>query len=161
MIRKTTPLTTHYGAIVGVYWLGPRVMEKILMPLYEDYNAALEHFLESPKESHRAAAQRCIVALKRAVGSYMQFKMANDSSFKKKSFRAHLASLKAGTSPFNAESMMPFLHAKASSAASSTAVGAENGSDTKTASAMATGRKRTRKGMPAEATMDGVLETII
>lgn len=42
------PLTTHFGAIVGLTMLGPLVVDSILLPMAEEY---LRVFPELPRES--------------------------------------------------------------------------------------------------------------
>eukprot|EP00939_MAST-03C_sp_MAST-3C-sp1_P000940 g940.t1 len=111
MTREATPLTTHFGAIVGIYWLGPRVVESILMPHYDAYMSTLEQKMrESKKERHRIAARKCSEALKRAAGSYVQFMAANGATFDDDFGLKKLAgSIKEGESAFNDEAMMSYL----------------------------------------------------
>mmetsp|Transcript_11368 Transcript_11368/g.22221 ORF Transcript_11368/g.22221 Transcript_11368/m.22221 type:complete len:436 (+) Transcript_11368:426-1733(+) len=67
------PLTTQYGAIVGIAAMGPLTVQAVLLPimskLLKRYNRALR---KSKSILERREAQHCIGALQAAFGSYLR-----------------------------------------------------------------------------------------
>lgn len=108
--KPSTPLTTHYGVIVGIERLGPRVVESLLMPLYAEYVKKLgAQMKNSTKASRKMEAERCWVVLNRAAGLFVRHKIDTRSRFHGSGLKSHLPLLKDGTSPFSDESMQPYL----------------------------------------------------
>ncbi|KDO28746.1 hypothetical protein SPRG_19960 [Saprolegnia parasitica CBS 223.65] len=80
------PFPTHYGAIVGLMYLGPLVMERLLFPHLAAYLAVLTPCF-APSNSNqvqRLEAQNCHGILVHAAGQYlsMQTNTATSSDFK-------------------------------------------------------------------------------
>lgn len=74
----TKPVTSHYGAIVGIAALGPYAVENLIMPSLESYLAALNADPsvgkdESKEEAAATPAEisKCKMALKGAVNRWV------------------------------------------------------------------------------------------
>lgn len=61
------PLTTHYGAIVGLATLGREVVRVLVLPNAKIYELVLKPALAAAAETQREEARRCLDALKRAL----------------------------------------------------------------------------------------------
>jgi transcription initiation factor TFIID subunit 6 len=119
MRKSSSNLSTHFGAIVGTYWLGPLVVESVLMSLHNQYVELLEKRIEEYSKSSESsknvaigteACSRCRFALNRAIGTLLQYKIKHHSRFSKsKDLKSQIDSLSKGTSPLNEEKMLPFL----------------------------------------------------
>ncbi|GBG33736.1 Transcription initiation factor TFIID subunit 6 [Hondaea fermentalgiana] len=73
LMRKDRPLTTQYGAIVGIAAMGPLTVQAVLLPvmakLLRRYSKAM---LRSRSILERREAQHCVGALQSAFGSYLR-----------------------------------------------------------------------------------------
>ncbi|KAL6057925.1 histone H4-like TAF Taf6, SAGA complex subunit [Balamuthia mandrillaris] len=74
----TKPLTTHYGAIVGLTALGHHVVQLLILPNLSSYLRLLEPELQSEASMKRLEARRCYGALLNAAGVYLQHASALD-----------------------------------------------------------------------------------
>ncbi|OQS05221.1 transcription initiation factor TFIID subunit 6 [Thraustotheca clavata] len=73
LLDPTKPFTTHYGAILGLMYLGPLVMERLLFPHLTKYLEALLPCF-APSNSNqvlRLEAQNCFGVLVHAAGRYL------------------------------------------------------------------------------------------
>ena len=148
MRKSSSNLSTHFGAIVGTYCLGPLVVESVLMPLHDEYVKLLEMKMEEyaaffflfrrnmhththstnrysknkspPKRvSGTSACIRCRYALNRAVGILLRYKISHYSRFSKSvDLKSRLNGLREGTSTLNEERMLPFLQQSTDSSGS-------------------------------------------
>jgi hypothetical protein len=118
MRKSSSNLSTHFGAIIGTYWLGPVVVESVLMPLHDQYIELLEKKMEEYSKSKSSknlvsgtsACNRCRYALNRAVGTLLRYKISHHSRFSKsEDLKSRLNGLREGTSTLNEENMLPFL----------------------------------------------------
>eukprot|EP00698_Gefionella_okellyi_P004198 TRINITY_DN13910_c0_g1_i1.p1 TRINITY_DN13910_c0_g1~~TRINITY_DN13910_c0_g1_i1.p1 ORF type:complete len:436 (+),score=98.10 TRINITY_DN13910_c0_g1_i1:47-1354(+) len=66
------PLTTHYGAIVGITALGHHCSRLLILPHVKAYYSILQKQLDSPKPARRAEAGRVDGALWRAVSDVLR-----------------------------------------------------------------------------------------
>ncbi|KAF4031358.1 TAF6 C-terminal HEAT repeat domain [Phytophthora infestans] len=78
----TCPFSTQYGALHGMLFLGPLVMESLLFPHLEKYYRRLEPALSSsnPNLVQRLEAQNCLGILVHASGSYFSMSKSMDRS---------------------------------------------------------------------------------
>jgi len=67
----TKPLTTHYGAIVGISSLGYRSVELLLLPYVAEYMKLLAPEQQSDNQIKKLEAQRCYQAMLNAVGIFL------------------------------------------------------------------------------------------
>jgi len=65
------PLTTHYGAIVGLSSLGHYVTQLLILPNLRSYLKFLEPELNSSNSIRRIEAKKCYGALLKAAGHYL------------------------------------------------------------------------------------------
>ena len=79
------PLTTHFGAIVGLTMLGPLVVDSILLAILEDYFKALP---ELPRESEEDS-ERVIEAWKNAAEQWKEHFGSDAPSSKVKLLQKH------------------------------------------------------------------------
>jgi len=68
------PLTTHYGAIVGLSKLGTNVIQMLILPNVSSYMKILEpeRSNNNPQPVKRQEAQKCYEALLHSAGQYLQ-----------------------------------------------------------------------------------------
>ena len=106
MRKSSSNLSTHFGAIIGTYWLGPVVVESVLMPLHDQYIELLEKKMEEYSKSKSSknlvsgtsACNRCRYALNRAVGTLLRYKISHHSRFSKsEDLKSRLNGLREGT----------------------------------------------------------------
>lgn len=64
------PLTSHFGAIVGLTAFGPSVVQLLIIPLLENYLSLLLPERESENPIKRLEAEKCYEALKEAVKTF-------------------------------------------------------------------------------------------
>lgn len=85
LLDPSKPLTTHYGAIVGLSALGGTVVREILLPHCKAYLAVLLDELTSPSLSdvRRMEVNNCLRALSYAIGTctYVLYCFAISKSF--------------------------------------------------------------------------------
>ncbi|TYZ67839.1 hypothetical protein PybrP1_004919, partial [[Pythium] brassicae (nom. inval.)] len=76
------PFTTQYGALYGMMYLGPLVMEGLLFPNLAQYYSRLEPALASsnPNLVERLEAQNCLGILVHASGTYFSMTKSVDRS---------------------------------------------------------------------------------
>ncbi|GLD94587.1 hypothetical protein PINS_up003198 [Pythium insidiosum] len=76
------PFTTQYGALYGMMYLGPLVLENLLFPNLADYYRRLEPALAStnPNIVERLEAQNCLGILVHASGMYFSMTRSDVSS---------------------------------------------------------------------------------
>jgi transcription initiation factor TFIID subunit 6 len=66
------PLSTHYGAIVGLKALGPSVTKALILPNIKEYSKLLQPILQEKVESLRKhEARMCLDALKQVSKDYL------------------------------------------------------------------------------------------
>ena len=115
MRKSSSNLSTHFGAIIGTYWLGPVVVESVVT-LHDQYIELLEKKLEEYSKSKSSknlvsgtsACNRCRYALNRAVGTLLRYRFHSRFS-KSEDLKSRLNGLREGTSTLNEENMLPFL----------------------------------------------------
>lgn len=66
------PLTTHYGAIVGLSSLGHYVTQLLILPNLKSYLTLLEPELNGTNAIRRLEAKKCYGALLKAAGRYLE-----------------------------------------------------------------------------------------
>ena len=66
-LDNNKPLTTHYGAIVGLTTLGREVVRVLVLPNAKIYELVLRPALGSTNETTKGEAERCLAALKKAL----------------------------------------------------------------------------------------------
>jgi hypothetical protein len=72
-INPKRPLTTSYGAIVGITKLGPLVVELLLLPELQTFIGRLQQLLETGQNPiKQLEAQKCFGAILVSVGSYVR-----------------------------------------------------------------------------------------
>jgi transcription initiation factor TFIID subunit 6 len=74
----TKPLTTHYGAIVGITALGPRSVETLLLPNLKAYMSILIPETKSSNAVKKHEASQCYEAMLAAVGSFLKYASAEE-----------------------------------------------------------------------------------
>lgn len=72
-LDPTKPMTTHYGAIVGLSLMGPLVIQSVLLPNMIAYLTLLLPELSSSNEVKRLEANKCYEALLNAAGKYLTY----------------------------------------------------------------------------------------
>ena len=60
---NSKPLTTQYGAIIGITSLGPELIELLLLPNFTSFHKKLESELETTDEVKKLEARKCFTAL--------------------------------------------------------------------------------------------------
>jgi len=70
---RSKPLTTHYGAILGLAALGPRVVELLLLPHIEEYCRTIESDMKIDDQSRSVEARKCYEVLLKTTGSYLRY----------------------------------------------------------------------------------------
>eukprot|EP00026_Physarum_polycephalum_P005691 Phypoly_transcript_05726.p1 GENE.Phypoly_transcript_05726~~Phypoly_transcript_05726.p1 ORF type:complete len:428 (+),score=90.24 Phypoly_transcript_05726:605-1888(+) len=74
------PLTTHYGAIVGIASLGYRAVEQLLLPTIKAYMQVLMPETESENAVKRTEATKVHEALLNAVGGFLSHTSASSTN---------------------------------------------------------------------------------
>lgn len=76
-LDPSKPLPSHYGAIVGLFALGPHSVETLILPYLETYLVALQHPKASTGEGEDkdsftpAEISKCRMALKNAASKWI------------------------------------------------------------------------------------------
>mmetsp|Transcript_9890 Transcript_9890/g.31597 ORF Transcript_9890/g.31597 Transcript_9890/m.31597 type:complete len:198 (+) Transcript_9890:72-665(+) len=73
LLSKDRPMTTQYGAIVGLAAMGPLTVQSVLLPVMRKlFNRFNRVMLEATSVLRRVEAQHCIGALQAAFGTYLR-----------------------------------------------------------------------------------------
>jgi len=75
-LDASKPLTTHFGAIVGLAKLGPHVVKALILPHLKPYMKLLEPEFEADNPIKRLETRHCYGALLAAVGLVVRFEFA-------------------------------------------------------------------------------------
>ncbi|KAK9767594.1 histone H4-like TAF Taf6, SAGA complex subunit [Basidiobolus ranarum] len=72
-LDPTKPLTTHYGAIIGLSSLGNEIIKILIVPNLKPYGTILGQQLESTNATKKQEAEKCHSALMDAIKSLKEF----------------------------------------------------------------------------------------